>query len=83
MKKKIFGITVFSDFHTWLTGLSIKDFAVIPNIISSDLPALGEWASRGNSMVIYIYISMLLVFITLLIALVNKLKLKSLYHMQS
>ena len=70
----LFGITVFSDFHTWLTELSIKDFAVIPNIISSNLPALGEWTARGNPMAVYVYISMLLIFVTLIIALVSRTK---------
>ena len=72
--KELFNITVFSDFHTWLTGLSIKDFKVIPNIISSGLPALGEWTSSGNPMAVYVYISMLLVFVTVLLTLFNKVK---------
>lgn len=72
--KELFNITVFSDFHTWLTGLSIKKFNIIPNIISSGLPALGEWTASGNPMAVYVYISMLIVFVTLLIALINKVK---------
>lgn len=72
--KELFNITVFSDFHTWLTGLSIKDFKVIPNIISSGLPALGEWTSSGNPMAVYVYISMLLVFVTILLSIFNKVK---------
>ncbi len=71
---QLFNITVFTDFHTWLTGLSIKKFAVIPSIISSGLPALGEWTSSGNPMAVYVYISMLLVFVSFIIALVNKVK---------
>ena len=70
----LFKITVFADFHEWLVGLSIKDFAVIPSIISNNLPALGEWASSGNFMAVYVYTSMLLVFATLVVALVNKVK---------
>lgn len=70
----LFNISVFTDFHTWLTGLSIKKFAVIPNIISSGLPALGEWTASGNPMAVYVYVSMLLVFVTFIIALVNKVK---------
>lgn len=71
---QLFNITVFTDFHTWLTGLSIKKFAVISSIISSGLPALGEWTSSGNPMAVYVYISMLLVFVSFIIALVNKVK---------
>ena len=72
--ESLFGITVFSDFHTWLTGLSIKGFAIIPNILSESLPAFGEWNSNGNPMTMYVYICMLLVFFTSLIALINKIK---------
>ena len=70
----LFGITVFSDFHAWLTGLKIKDFEIIPNIISSNLPALGQWTASGNFMAVYVYTSMLLVFATMIVALVNKVK---------
>ncbi len=70
----LFGISVFTDFHTWLVGLKIKDFAIIPNIISNNLPALGDWVASGNFMAVYVYTSMLLVFATLIIALVNKIK---------
>ena len=71
---QLFNITVFTNFHTWLTGLSIKKFAIIPNIISDGLPALGEWASSGNPMAVYVYVSMLLVFVTFIIALINRVK---------
>ena len=70
----LFGITVFSDFHTWLTGLSIKDFAVVPSIISSNLPALGEWTARGNPMAVYVYICILLLIATYVVALISKTK---------
>ena len=72
--KDLFNISVFSKFHTWLTGLSIKKFAVISTIISTSLPALGEWTSSGNPMAVYVYASMLLVFTTLIIALINRVK---------
>lgn len=70
----LFEIKVFSDFHTWLTGLSIKDFAVVPNVISKNLVAFGAWNGSGNPLVSYVYISLLLVFVTFVIALVNKVK---------
>lgn len=72
--ENLFEISVFSDFHTWLTELKIKDFAILPNIISSNLPALGSWVA-SNPWFHYVYISMLVVFITLVIALTNKIKL--------
>ena len=72
--KDLFNISVFSTVHTWLTGLSIKKFAVLSTIISSSLPALGEWTASGNPMAVYIYASMLIIFTTLIIALINKVK---------
>lgn len=71
----LFKITIFQDLHTWLTGLSIKEFAIFPNILSSALPALGEWNVNGNPWFHYIIICLLLVFATLIIALVNRIKL--------
>ena len=70
----LFKIDVFTKFHTWLIGLKIKDFPIIPNIISSNLPALGQWTASGNYMAVYVYTSMLLVFATMVVALVNKVK---------
>ncbi len=70
----LFEIKVFSDFHTWLMGLSIKDFAVVPNIISKNLTAFGAWNGNGNPLMSYVYISLLMVFITFVIALINRLK---------
>ena len=72
--KGLFNIEVFTKFHTWLTGLKIKDMAVLPTLISSSLPALGEWNTTSNLLASYVYMSMLLVFVTILIAIVNKLK---------
>ncbi len=70
----LFNITVFNKFHTWLIGLKIKDFAIFPTLISSNLPALGEWNTTQNLLASYVYMSMLLVFATFVIALVNKIK---------
>ena len=70
----LFGITIFSDFHTWLQGLKIGNFAVLSNIFSANLPALGEWSSSGNPMIHYVFISMLILFMLLIIVLLNKVK---------
>ena len=70
----LFSIEVFTKFHTWLLGLKIKDFAIVENLISSTLPALGEWTASGNFMAIYVYASMLIFFVTMIIALINKIK---------
>lgn len=69
----LFEITIFSEFHTWLTELSIKEFAIIPSIITSDLLAFGEWYSMGDSMA-YMIICILLFVFTLIIALVGRVK---------
>ena len=70
----LFEITIFTDFHTWLTELSIKEFAIIPNIISGDLVAFGEWYSMGDSMT-YMLICLVLSFFTLLVTLIGRVKL--------
>ena len=70
----LFNVSVFADFHKWLIGLSIKDVAVIPSIISSSLPALGEWGATGNLLAPYVYMTMLTIFATIVIAIVNKIK---------
>ena len=69
----LFEITIFSEFHTWLTGLSIKEFAIIPNIITGDLLAFGEWYSMGDS-IAYMIICMLLFVFTIIIALIGRVK---------
>lgn len=69
----LFNVNIFTDFHTWLTGLTIKDFAVFPNTISSSFPALGEWTSSGDSMA-YILMSILLLFFSTIVAIVGKVK---------
>ena len=70
----LFKISIFSDFHKWLLELHIKDFTIFPTIISANLPALGEWTGSGNALAIYVYISMLVLFATFIITLVNKIK---------
>jgi uncharacterized ion transporter superfamily protein YfcC len=69
----LFVITIFTEFHSWLMGLSIKDFAVIKEIISGELLAFGEWYSMGDSMT-YMMICLVLYVFTLLIALIGRVK---------
>ena len=66
----LFNVTAFDKFHTWLTGLSIKKFAIFPSIISANFPALGNWASLGN----YLMIMILLLVFTFIIKLVSRMK---------
>ena len=44
----LFNLSIFSDFHTWLTGLKIGEFAVFNSVISANFTAFGEWASLGT-----------------------------------
>lgn len=66
----LFEITVFSDFHTWLTSLKIGDFEVFNSIITSISYAFGDWAQLGNYMIIC---AVLLVF-SLIIKFISKMK---------
>ena len=70
----LFEIEVFKEFHTWLMGLSIKEFAIIPNIVSSDLMAFGEWYGMGDSMT-YMTICMVISVFTIIVSIIGKLKL--------
>ena len=64
-------VTVFNDFHTWLTGLTIKKFEVWNNIISANFPAFGNWASLGS----YMMTMIILILFALIIKIVYKIKL--------
>ena len=72
--KALFETTVFIDFHTWLMDLSIKSFNIIPNIISTELAAFGEWNTMGDSMT-YMLICLVLLFFTVISMLVGRVKL--------
>lgn len=69
----LFEITIFQEFHTWLMELSIKEFAIIPNIISGDLVAFGEWYSMGDSMT-YMLICFVILIFTLIVTLIGRVK---------
>lgn len=71
--ESLFEISIFSDFHTWLTELSIKDYAVFTNLISANFVAFGEWANLGNFLMAVI----ILAIFTLIIKFVYKIKLDS------
>lgn len=46
----LFEISIFDDFHTWLTGLKIGDYVVFTNLISGTFSAFGTWGNLGNYM---------------------------------
>lgn len=72
----LFGISVFDDFHTWLTEIKIGDYALFTNIISSNITAFGNWASLG---VTYIIAMFLIVVITIIIKFVYKIKFNDIF----
>lgn len=74
----LFGISVFDDFHTWLTGIKIGDYALFTSIISSNITAFGNWAST-NSGLTYIIAMFLIVVITMIIKFIYKIKFNDIF----
>lgn len=67
----LFKIEVFNNFHTWLQGLKIGNFAIFSNIISPSFPALGEWTSTafgnvGNQIMVMNLIIVLMIAVVLI-----------------
>lgn len=62
-----FNITIFDDFHTWLTGLAIGQYPIVSYILGNNALAFGKW---------YLYtILIVLGFILIIAALIYKLNL--------
>lgn len=56
---KIFGITAFNEFHTWLTGLKVgKDFTIVSSILGQNALAFGTWDLLTFSVVLIIIASL-------------------------
>lgn len=72
--KELFEITIFEQFHTWLTKLSIKGFAIVPSIFTSNLYAFGDWYADGESMM-YMIVCVVLFIFSIINAILGKLKL--------
>lgn len=53
----LFGISVFDDFHTWITGLKIGDYVVFTSLVSSNFTAFGDWGSLGSFMMAIVLIA--------------------------
>ena len=71
--KELFEISIFEKFHTWLIEINIDGFALIPNLITSNLYAFGDWYADGESMTFMILCVLLLVF-TVVNAIIGKVK---------
>ena len=67
----LFGIKCFSDFHTWLTGLSIGDYAVFTSLISNTVSGFGSWYELGS----YMMAILLMIVFGLVLSLIYKVKL--------
>ena len=63
---EVFNITVFSEFHSWLMGLSIGNFPVFSSIFGSGASGLGSWS--------YFEMSIILLITTFVLAKVYKVK---------
>lgn len=61
-----FGITVFDEFHTWLTGLKIGEYTVIKYILGNNAVAFGAWELYTINIVLAI-----ILFLSLIIYKVN------------
>lgn len=72
----LFGISVFDNFHTWLTEIKIGDYALFTSIISSNITAFGNWANLGST---YIIAMLLIVVITIIIKFVYKIKFNDIF----
>ena len=72
----LFEISVFDDFHTWLTGLSIGDYTVFSNLISSNFSAFGTWYNLGNFMMPIVLVALF----SLIIKFVYRIKLDSAFE---
>lgn len=69
----LFGLEIFNDFHTWLSGLKIGDYVVFTSLISSSFSAFGTWAGLGN----YMMSIVVLVIFTIILALIYRVKFES------
>ena len=61
-----FNITVFTKFHTWLTGLSIKEFKIFSYILGTNASALG--AMESSSLITILLLA------SVIVALMNRMK---------
>lgn len=46
----LFKIELFNDFHTWISKINIKQFYIFGSVISTIIPAFGNWGELGSYM---------------------------------
>lgn len=66
----LFGVDIFTKFHTWLVGLTIKDFSIFNNLLSSSFTAFGEWGTLG----VYMMPMIIMVILSLVVKFTSKVK---------
>ena len=66
----LFGIDCFDKFNEWLLGIKIGEFYIIPNLVSSNNYAFGNWASMGD----YLSIILTLIIFTIIIKFIYNIK---------
>ena len=66
----LFGLEIFNDFHTWLTGLKVGDYVVFTSLISNSFTAFGTWSGLGS----YLMAIIVVVVFTFILMLIYRVK---------
>lgn len=61
----LFKIEIFNDFHTWLTGLKIGDYAVFTSLVSNSFTSFGTWGNLGNYMMAIVVVFVIMIILAL------------------
>lgn len=61
----LFKLEIFNDFHNWLLGLKIGDYAIFTSLISGSFSAFGTWAGLGNYMMAMVLVVIFMVILML------------------
>ena len=61
----LFKLEIFNDFHNWLSGLKIGDYAIFTSLISGSFSAFGTWAGLGNYMMAMVLVVIFIVILML------------------
>ncbi len=59
----LFKLEIFTKFHTWITGLNVKEFYIFTSIISTMFPAFGHWTELGSYMMPIIFMLLAIIII--------------------
>ena len=77
---ELFGTTVFNEFHTWLTGLSINEFPIAKAILGTQTNSFGMWSflvgSNGSTSTTIGMGTTILIVLSLILLIMNRVSLK-------